>query len=97
MYDEGTKFSCPYFAAFALKLAGRADGPRVGFTVSRALGNAVTRNRLRRKVREAARKNLSDLSAEWDVVFNPRRGALDAAPPDLEREVSRLFLKCKNS
>jgi len=69
----------------------------VGFTVPRALGKAVVRNRIKRRVREAVRFHLNQLSPEWSIVINPRRKALDAPLPELEREVERLFLRCHGS
>ena len=74
-----------------------ADGPRIGFTTPRALGKAVVRNRIRRRVREAVRLHLEQLSPEWSIVFNPRRQAMEATFPELEREVLRLFHRCSGS
>jgi ribonuclease P protein component len=73
------------------------DGPRIGFTVPRALGKAVVRNRIRRRVREAVRLHLERLGPQWSIVINPRRKALDAPMPDICREVERLFLRCNGS
>lgn len=65
--------------------------PRVGFTVSRALGGAVVRNRIRRRLREAARANLAGLTAPVDVVINPKKSALNAEFALLVDEVRRAF------
>jgi len=65
--------------------------PRVGFTVSRALGGSVERNRIRRRVREAVRMNLATLERAVDVVINPKRSAAKAALPVLLAEVARGF------
>ncbi len=96
VYNEGTRFAGPFFAAFCLHETGTA-GPRVGFTVPRALGKAVVRNRIKRRVREAVRHHLERLNPQWSIVINPRRKALNAALQDLKTEVERLFLRCNGS
>lgn len=96
IYERGFRVSCPYFAAFCVQRKGEAaDGPKVGFTVPRALGGAVVRNRIRRRIREAVRLQLGDLGPGWEIVFNPRRSVLTAPVAGLEREVKRLIERCK--
>ena len=86
-----------YFAAFCLRLPGEPVPSRFGFTVPKALGKAVQRNRLRRRMREAVRSQFDRLPANWAIVFNPRRSALEASFEDLCREVGRLLARCKES
>lgn len=74
-----------------------ADGPHIGFTCPRALGNAVVRNRIRRRFREAVRFHLDRLNPQWSIVINPRRKSFDAPMPELRREVEKLFLRCNGS
>lgn len=99
VYDHGTRYSCPLFAAFCLAEPDvTATGRRaVGFTTPKGLGKAVKRNRMRRRVREAARLELASLSAGWSIVFNPRRKVLDCIFTDLRHEVKRLFIRCGTS
>ncbi len=67
-------------------------GPRVGLTVPKALGKAVDRNRIKRRLREAVRRALPLLQeSPVDVVLHPRRGARDAEWTALEREVAGVF------
>jgi len=54
----------------------------------------VVRNRIKRRVREAVRPRLDQLNPQWSIVINPRRKAMEAPFPDLEREVERLFRQC---
>jgi len=96
VYDQGNRFSCPMFAAFCLRETAE-DGPRIGFTVPRALGKAVRRNRIKRRMREAVRMRLGGLEQAWSIVINPRSRSLDAPAAELERELDRLFQRCNGS
>ena len=66
----------------------------MGFTVPRAFGKAVKRNRVKRRLREAIRVRLHDVAPHWDIVINPRRAALEAPVEELRREVDRLVAQC---
>jgi ribonuclease P protein component len=76
--------SSRYFAAF-------------GFTTPRALGKAVLRNRLKRRMREAIRSHLGAAPPNWTIVFNPRRNVAEAPFDDLCREIGRIFERCRKS
>lgn len=89
VYDQGARFAGPLFAAFFLA-NGQPDGPRVGFTTPRALGKAVRRNRMRRRIREAVRLELPGIGAQWDLVINPRKPALTASWEHIQTEVKKL-------
>jgi ribonuclease P protein component len=67
-------------AAFVLQARKRDDdGPvRVGFTVSRKVGSAVERNRVRRRLREAVKRSSHDhMRHGHDYVLIGRRAALN--------------------
>lgn len=56
-------------------VAGEPGRVRIGFTVTKKVGNAVVRNRTRRRLKEAARLTLPALHAEgWDLVLIGRDG-----------------------
>ena len=97
VYQSGVRMTSRYFAAFCLRMEGEAVASRFGFTLPKALGKAVTRNRIRRRMREAVRTQMSLLPSNWAVVFNPRRNVLDGRFDDLCREVSRIFARCNES
>ncbi|MFC1951431.1 ribonuclease P protein component [Chloroflexota bacterium] len=62
---------------------------RYGFSISHRVGKAVTRNRVKRLLREILRP--VPLSLGWDVVFIARSQAAGAGYADLGKEVSRLL------
>jgi ribonuclease P protein component len=92
VYKQGRRHFAAHMTVFYLR---RPDDvlkcARVGFTVSKALGGAVQRNRIRRRLREAIR--LGDFSTDVavDVVINPKRSALAADFNDLQSEVIKAF------
>jgi ribonuclease P protein component len=66
-------------------------GLRIGFTVGRALGGAVQRNRMKRRLREAVRMTRPVNGAAADIVINPKKSLLVADFADVVNEVSRAF------
>lgn len=68
-----------------------ATSPRVGLTVGKVMGKAVDRNRIKRRMREAVRKNLALLAAPVDVILHPRRSVIDLEFAALDREVATVF------
>lgn len=73
-------------------MRSETSGPRVGLTVPKALGKAVDRNRIKRRLRELVRSTLPLLgSLPVDVVLHPKRSVLDADFRVLEREISIIF------
>ena len=56
----------------------RTEGNRVGITVSKKLGKAHIRNRVRRRLREVYRLNEERFQSGWDIVVVARSKAVDA-------------------
>ena len=80
---------------FYLARAAVADdivGSRVGFTVSKALGGAVQRNRMKRRLREAVRLQGVPAEIDADIVINPKRTLLTAEFADIRNEIAKAFV-----
>ena len=65
-----------YFVLYARK--NRLDTNRVGITVSKKLGKAHIRNRVRRRIREIYRLNEDRFQPGWDIVVVARAKSVDA-------------------
>ena len=85
-YASGVRMSGRHLQLFLL--SRKAAGPaRFGVSVSRRLGGAVTRNRLRRRLREIFRRNREVFgSGPFDCVVNLRASAVGAAFYELEQD-----------
>jgi len=72
-------------------LARNTDAPsRIGIVATRRLGNAVTRNRVRRKIREIFRLNRHRIQKGFWLVTIARFSSAIAAYEELERDWLRL-------
>ena len=89
VYKQGKRQFSPLMTVFYL--ARPQSGARVGFTVSKALGGAVDRNRMKRRLREAVRLQGGPLRAEVDVVINPKKTLRTAEFGQIVKEVSAAF------
>jgi ribonuclease P protein component len=91
VYKQGRRHFAQHMTVFYLARATDDDGLRVGFTVSKALGGAVQRNRMKRRLREAVRLNGVQRNLAADIVINPKRSLLAAEFPELQSEVAKAF------
>lgn len=91
LYAKGKSAVTPTLVIYTRRL--KADGNRVGFTVTTRLGHAVTRNRVRRRLREIYRLHETELRRGAELVVVARSRAVTAAYGDLERDFLRACRK----
>jgi ribonuclease P protein component len=90
VYKQGRRHFASHLTVFYLRQPD-LRGLRVGFTVGRALGGAVERNRMKRRLREAVRLHGSHARAGVDVVINPKKSLLRVDFAELQKEIARAF------
>jgi ribonuclease P protein component len=73
--------------------SGDQDNPRIGLITGKSLGNAVTRNRARRRLRAAVSTLAEKLTGSWDAVLIARRPILKAKFLDIPSALFALFTK----
>jgi ribonuclease P protein component len=90
---EGRRFSRP---ALALLLAPSAQpAARIGFTVSRKVGGAVIRNRVRRQLRAIVRATAAELPAGFDLVLIAQPKSAHVPFGDLETQWTWLLSQAR--
>jgi len=89
VYRAGRRRSSSHFTVFLR--ANELPESRFGVSIKKALGGAVVRNRIRRRLREIVRCHRSEMPAGWDIVIHPK-SAVDKAPfTELTEELLRLL------
>jgi ribonuclease P protein component len=88
---SGRSWAGPLLVLVALE--NELPDTRFGFLVSKRVGKAVVRNRVRRLLREAARARLPALSAGWDLMLIARTGAAQADLSSIEASLDALLLR----
>ncbi len=91
LYSKGKSAVSPYFVIYCRK-TGRPVS-RLGITTGVKLGNAVKRNRARRRIRELYRTHEEKLLPGYDVVIVARTRAIYGSYAELERSFNRQVKK----
>ena len=94
VYKHGKSFANKYLVMYILD--NKSDFNRVGFSVSKKVGKANIRNKVRRRIREGFRLNCDEhIKDGYDLVFIARVASKDAEYRDIETSVMSLVKKSK--
>lgn len=89
--NQGRRYSTPHLLVFAIPSeASRPPATRFGVTVSRKVGDAVTRNRVKRWIRESCRRWVAELPPSLDIVVVARPQAAGAGFAPIATELASL-------
>ena len=87
VYRQGTAYRGKLFSVHAFPNVHGT--PRLGISISRKVGNAVTRNAVRRRLREVFYSCISELSGNLDLVVSARPAAAEATFEELREEFGK--------
>ena len=88
VYHRGKSVACRDL----VMLIAKGRGMKVGFSVSKKVGNAVTRNKVKRRLRECVRPYIGDVKNGLYVIV-ARPSAAEASFQSLQRDVRYLLKK----
>jgi len=89
VYRAGKRRSSSHFTVFFRSNA--LPQSRFGFSIKKALGGAVVRNRIRRRLREVVRCHRLEIPAGWDIVIHPKSSVARAEFAALTADLLRLL------
>ncbi len=89
VYRTGKRRSGSHFTVFLR--ANQLPQSRFGFSIKKALGGAVVRNRIRRRIREIVRCHRLEIPAGWDIVIHPKSAVMGAPFATLTAELLQLL------
>jgi ribonuclease P protein component len=89
VYRAGKRRSSSHFTVFSRP--NDLPQTRFGFSIKKALGKAVVRNRMRRRIREVVRKHRQEIPAGWDIVIHPKSSVARAEFLTLAADLLRLL------
>lgn len=94
LFDIGEKYHSKHLIVFTLQ---KNDGPtRLGLTVSRKVGGAVIRNKIKRRLREIFRLNLNSKLKNTDVMILVKKNASILDYRQLNQEIFDICIRMKN-
>lgn len=91
MHERGRRVSSSSFTLHGL--GNEVGHSRLGITVSRKVGGAVVRNRVKRMLREIFRYNRAALAASLDLIVVARPGIQERTAAEIEKELLTRFVE----
>lgn len=93
VYKTGKSVADRYFVLYYRK--NKSGQNRIGYSVSKKVGNAVTRNRIKRLLKEAYRLNYINDRVGYDFVFIARMSSKDVEYKQVVKSMGKLFGRIK--
>jgi ribonuclease P protein component len=92
VYKHGKSFANRYLVMYILN--NKSENSRIGISVSKKVGKAIIRNKVRRRIKEAYRLNIDEkIKNGYDIIFIARVAIKDADYVDIEKSMKHLIRK----
>ena len=93
VYSKGRSYADHFIVLFTFP--NDLGGNRIGLSVSKKIGKAVKRNRVKRLFREVYRLNKDKLIQGIDLIFLARKDVVKLDFPKMEKSILRLYKRAK--
>ena len=93
VYRRGKSLAMPLAALVYMQSNGW--GKKAGFSVSKKVGNAVTRNKVRRRMKEIVRPHMPRIKRDVHMIFVARPLAASATFDELDKTIAKLLKRSK--
>ncbi|PWI56809.1 ribonuclease P protein component [Sulfoacidibacillus thermotolerans] len=94
VFARGSSVANRYYVLYVLK-KDRTKSTRVGFSVSKKVGNAVVRNRVKRLLREIMRVQIQNFTTGYDLAIIARKEAANLNYAKVSKEILKLLVRAK--
>lgn len=89
VYSKGKNFWNRNLILYKKK--NELEESRLGITITKKFGNAVTRNKVRRRISEIYRLNLYRIKEGYDLVIIPKKNVIDLSNKDLKSALEHIL------
>ena len=89
VYSGGKNYWNKYLIIYVRK--NNLNYTRIGYSISKKVGNSVVRNKIRRRMKEIYRLKLNKIKEGYDIIIIPKRNAVNISYLELESAMLHIF------
>lgn len=90
-YKHGKNYWNKYLVIYVYKVPKRKEYTRVGYTITKKIGNAVVRNQIRRRMKEIMRLHFPNIKEGYDIIFIPKKNIVNISYDQLENSTIHIL------
>ena len=92
VYNQGKSIASKYLVLYYYN-KNDTDQIKAGFSISKRIGKAVVRNKLRRRLKEIIRDEEDNLKKGYNIIFIARKPVINLDFHKIKKDVKKLFKK----